>query len=171
VNAVLPDSGDGDTASSLVRSHISAANCAGCHARIDPLGVALEHYDAIGEWRDEEPAWVDPANPGRSAEAVQKKFKLYAVWTPVPRFPIDDSFRMGEIEGKGPDAVKRYLMANKDKFARGFTEKLTTYALGRRHLITDEPALKSIRETAMKDDFRLQTVILALVQSELFQIH
>ena len=171
VNAVLPDSGDGDTASSLVRSHISAANCAGCHTRIDPLGMALEHYDVIGEWRDEEPAWVDPANPARSAEAVQKKFKLYAVWTPVPTFPIDDGFRMGEIEGKGPDALKRYLVANKDKFARGFTEKLASYALGRRHLITDEPALKSIRETAMKDDFRLQTLILALVQSELFQIH
>ena len=171
VNAVLPDSGDGDTASSLVLSHVSAANCAGCHARIDPLGMALEHYDVIGEWRDEEPAWVDPANPARNAEAVQKKFKLYAVWTPVPTFPIDDGFRMGEIEGKGPDAVKRYLMANKDRFARGFTEKLASYALGRRHLITDEAALKNIRETAMKDDFRLQTLILALVQSELFQIH
>jgi mono/diheme cytochrome c family protein len=171
VNAVLPDSGDGDTASSLVLSHVSAANCAGCHARIDPLGMALEHYDVIGEWRDEEPAWVDPANPARNREAVQKKFKLYAVWTPVPTFPIDDGFRMGEIEGKGPDALKRYLLANKDRFARGFTEKLASYALGRRHLITDEAALKSIRETAMKDDFRLQTLILALVQSELFQVH
>jgi len=171
VNAVLPDAGDGDTASSLVLSHVSAANCAGCHARIDPLGMALEHYDVIGEWRDEEPAWVDPANPARNAEAVQKKFKLYAVWTPVPTFPIDDGFRMGEIEGKGPDAVKRYLMANKDRFARGFTEKLASYALGRRHLVTDEAALKSISETAMNDDFRLQTLILALVQSELFQIH
>jgi hypothetical protein len=171
VNAVLPDSGDGDTASSLVLSHVSAANCAGCHARIDPLGMALEHYDVIGEWRDEEPAWVDPANPARNREAVQKKFKLYAVWTPVPTFPIDDGFRMGEIEGKGPDALKRYLLANKDRFARGFTEKLASYALGRRHLITDEAALKSIRETAMKDDFRLQTLILALVQSEMFQVH
>jgi mono/diheme cytochrome c family protein len=171
VNAVLPDSGDGDTASSLVLSHVSAANCAGCHARIDPLGMALEHYDVIGEWRDEEPAWVDPANPARNREAVQKKFKLYAVWTPVPTFPIDDGFRMGEIKGKGPDALKRYLLANKDRFARGFTEKLASYALGRRHLITDEAALKSIRETAMKDDFRLQTLILALVQSEMFQVH
>ena len=171
VNAVLPDAGDGDTASSLVRTHISAANCAGCHARIDPLGLALEHFDVIGEWREQEPVWVDPANPARSREAIQKKFKLYAVWTPVPTFPIDDGFRMGEVEGNGPDALKRYLVANKDRFARGFTEKLATYALGRRHLITDEPALKSIRDTAMKDDFRLQTLILALVQSDLFQMH
>lgn len=171
VNAVLPDAGDGDTASSLVRSHISAANCAGCHSRIDPLGIAFEHYDVIGEWRDEEPVWVDPANPARSREAVQKKFKLYAIWTPVPTFPIDDTFSMGGIEGRGPDAVRRYLLASKDRFARGFTEKLASYALGRRHLITDEPALKNIRETAMKDDFRFQSLILAVVQSELFQIH
>jgi hypothetical protein len=169
VNGVLPDDGAGETASSMVRAHVSAANCAGCHSRIDPLGLALEHYDAIGEWRDDEPVWVDPANPVRSREAIQKRYKLYAIWTPVPRFPIDDSFALGGVEGKGAAAVKKYLVANRDKFATGFTEKLATYALGRRLLLTDEPALHAVRDAALADGFRFQTLILALVESDLFQ--
>ena len=168
VAGVLPDDGTGETASSMVRAHVSAANCAGCHQRIDPLGLALEHYDAIGEWRDEEPVWVDPANPLRSAEAIKTRYKLYSTSSPVPRFPIDDSFSMGGVKGAGPAAVKQYLVANRDKFATGFTEKLATFALGRRLLLTDEPKLHAVRDAAAADEFRLQTLILALVQSDLF---
>jgi hypothetical protein len=169
VNAVLPDDGTGETASSMVRSHVSAANCAGCHNRIDPLGLALEHYDAIGEWRDDEPVWVDPANPVRNQEAIKKRYKLYAVWSPVPRFPIDDAFAMGAVKGNGADAVKQYLVANRDRFATGFVEKLAIYSLGRRLLLTDEPQLHAVRDAALADEFRFQKVIEALVQSDLFQ--
>jgi hypothetical protein len=153
----------------MVRSHVSAANCAGCHNRIDPLGLALEHYDAIGEWRDDEPVWVDPANPVRNQEAIKKRYKLYAVWSPVPRFPIDDAFAMGAVKGNGADAVKQYLVANRDRFATGFVEKLAIYSLGRRLLLTDEPQLHAVRDAALADEFRFQKVIEALVQSDLFQ--
>ena len=169
VAGVLPDDGTGETASSMVRSHVSAANCAGCHQRIDPLGLALEHYDAIGEWRDDEPVWVDPANPVRNQEAIKNRYKLYAIWTPVPRFPIDDSFSMGSVKGEGAAAVKKFLMANRDRFATGFVEKLATYALGRRLLLTDEPQLHAVRDAAVADDFRFQALIVALVKSDLFQ--
>ena len=168
VNGVLPDSGTGDTASSLIRTHVKEANCAGCHQRIDPFGLALERFDVIGEQRAKEPLWVDPANPARSAEALRKRLNL-AKYTPFPEFQIDDSFRLGGIEGRGPDAVKKYLVAHKDRFATGFTEKLAMFALGRRHLMTDEPQLHAIRTAAMKDDFRFRTLVLELVQSPLFQ--
>lgn len=168
VAGVLPDDGTGETASSMVRSHVSAANCAGCHSRIDPLGLALEHYDAIGEWRDDEPVWVDPANPVRNPEAIKKRYKLYSTSTPVPRFPIDDSFSMGGVKGEGAAAVKAFLVAQREKFATGFVEKLATYALGRRLLLTDEPQLNAVRDAAVADEFRFQTLIIALVTSDLF---
>ena len=168
VNAVLPDSGTGDTASSLIRTHAKEANCAGCHQRIDPFGFALERFDVIGEQRVKEPLWVDPANPARSVDALRAKLKL-GKYAPFLEFEIDDTFRMGGIEGKGPDAVKQYLVANKERFATGFTEKLAMFALGRRHLMTDEPQLKSIRTAAMKDGFRFRTLITELVQSPMFQ--
>lgn len=169
VAGVLPDDGGGETASAMVRAHVSAANCAGCHSRIDPLGLALEHYDAIGEWRQVEPVWVDPANPARNPEAIKKRYNLYSTSTPVPTFPIDDSFSMGGVKGKGAAAVKEYLVANCDKFATGFTEKLATFALGRRLLLTDEPAVHVVRDAALAADFRFQALILALVESDLFQ--
>jgi hypothetical protein len=60
-------------------------------------------------------------------------------------------------------------MANREKFATGFVEKLATYALGRRLLLTDEPQLQAVRDAAVADDFRFQALIVALVKSDLFQ--
>lgn len=168
VNGVLPDTTSGTTAAEKLKLHRNAANCAGCHSRIDPLGVALENFDAIGEWRDREPPHIDPASPATNLAAVREKLKLKK-YDPLPTFPIDTTFQMGGIEGQGAPAVKQYLVANKDKFARGFTEKLATYALGRRPLLTDEPELARIRTTAEKDQFRFRTLILALIESPLFQ--
>ncbi len=170
VAGIIPDASKGGSAVERLKLHRNLANCAGCHQKIDPLGLALENYDVIGEWRDKEPTWTDPANPGASAEALRKKLGLSAS-QPLPSFPIDTSFSMGGIEGRGVEALKKYLMANKDRFARGFTEKLATYALGRKLLLTDEPELATIRTAAEKDDFRFQTLIVELVQSKLFQSH
>jgi hypothetical protein len=100
--------------------------------------------------------------------AVRAKLKLKK-YDPLPTYPIDVTFRMGDFEAQGPNGLKKYLVANKEKFARGFSEKLLTYALGRRYLITDEPELARLREKAMKDQFRFQTLILALVENPLFQ--
>lgn len=168
VNGVLPDTTGGTTAAEKLKLHRNAANCAGCHARIDPFGLALENFDVIGEWRDREPPHIDPANPTSNEAAVRAKLNLKK-YDPLPTSAIDVTFQMGDFEAQGPNGLKQYLVANKGKFARGFSEKLLTYALGRRHLITDEPELARLRETAMKDQFRFQTLILAFVENPLFQ--
>jgi hypothetical protein len=170
VAGIIPDASRGGSAVERLKLHRNLANCAGCHQKIDPLGLALENYDAIGEWRDKEPTWADPANPGSSPEALRKKLGLSG-GQPLPSFPIDTSFSMGGIDGKGVEGLKKYLLANKDRFARGFTEKLATYALGRKLLLTDEPDLLAIRTAAAKDNFRFQTLIVELVQSKTFQSH
>ena len=168
VNGVLPDTAAGNTVAEKLRLHRNAPNCAGCHQRIDPLGAALENFDVIGEWRDREPPHIDPASPSANLAAVRARLKLKK-YDPLPTYPIDVTFRMGGIEGEGVPALKRYLLANKDRFARGFTEKLAAYALGRRHLITDEPELERIRTAAAKDGFRFRSLIVALVESPMFQ--
>jgi hypothetical protein len=168
VSGIIPDTSKGGSAVERLKLHRAAPNCAGCHQRIDPLGLALENYDAIGEWRDQEPMWADPANPDASVEALRKKLRLGPT-AALPEFPIDASFRMGGVEGKGPEALKKYLLANKDRFARGFTEKLATYALGRKLLLADEPELAAVRGAAVQEEFKFQALVLALVQSKLFQ--
>ncbi|WP_439624688.1 DUF1592 domain-containing protein [Gemmata sp.] len=168
VAGVLPDTTAGTTAAEKLKLHRDAPNCAGCHARIDPFGLALENFDAIGEWRDREPPHIDPASPVANLAATRARLKL-TQYQPLPTFPIDTTFSLGGVEGQGVPALKKYLAANRDKFARGFSEKLATYALGRRTLVTDEPELARVREAALKDGFRFQALVLALVESPLFQ--
>ncbi len=170
VNGVLPDTAEGVTVTEKLKLHRNAPNCAGCHQRIDPYGVALENFDVIGEWRDREPPHIDPANPANTVAAVRARLKLKGDG-PLPDFPIDNTFTMGTFEGQGVTALKQYLMTNKDKFARGFTEKLTAYALGRKHLITDEPDLDKIRAKANQENFGFQSLIVSLVESPLFLKH
>lgn len=167
VGDILPETSKAGSAVERLKAHRALPNCAGCHQKIDPLGLALENYDAIGEWRDREPTWIDPANPAASGEALRRTLGLQP-YQPLPAFAIDASFRMGDVEGQGVAALKKYLVANKDRFARGFTEKLATYALGRKLLLNDEAELAAIRDAAVKDEFRFQTLLLALVQSKMF---
>lgn len=170
VNGMLPETIEANTAVEQFAKHSSAANCAGCHARIDPLGKALEHFDVIGEWRDREELWTDPGSPVRSPAVMRQRFKLDR-WDPLPRFPIDDSFTIGGFSGRGDADLKKYLMANRERFARGFSERLLSYALGRRHLLRDDAELDRLVKSTMKDGFRFQDVIVALVETPLFQVH
>lgn len=65
--------------------------------------------------------------------------------------------------------MKQCLVANREKVARGFNEKLLTHSLGLRHVLTDENELTGIRAIAERDNFRFQALILAFVEFKLFQ--
>lgn len=122
-------------------AHRKRPDCAGCHRRIDPLGFALENYDAAGIWRDtyKNGRVVDPSGTlfGRRKFASIVEFK---------------------------DA----LLAEKDRFARALASHLLSFALGRETDVADSLALDQIvRETAA-DNYRFQTLIRQVVLSESF---
>ena len=102
---LLEESKDALASASLrerLEMHRAHPDCAGCHAKMDPIGFALENYDAIGRWRDTDGA-----------------------------FPIDPSGKIvGGIEVAAPEDLKKALV-QKDKFVETLSEKLLTYALGR----------------------------------------
>ena len=115
--------------------------CAGCHASIDPLGFALENFDAVGRWRD-----VD---------------ELYR--------PIDASGVLADgTEFDGVVAFRNAIVAHPDWFVTSFTEKLLTYALGRGLEPYDMPAVRRIIDDAAPD-YRLVDVILGITRSVPFQ--
>ena len=128
--------------------HRNEATCASCHAKIDPLGLALENYDAIGAWRD-----------------VQNGEGFRANKAP----PIDAS---GELPGgrtfTGPAEFKQALLAEKDRFARAFAEQMLTYALGRPVGYVDNTTLDRLTSTLAANEYRLQSLITAIVSSEPF---
>ena len=116
--------------------------CAGCHAMMDPLGLALENFDAVGKWRA-----LDESGG-----------------------PIDASGAMPDgTKFDGADGLRQALLGS-DRFVMTLTEKLMTYALGRGVDYYDEPAVRGIVRTASRDDFRFVSLIRGVVQSVPFQM-
>ena len=116
--------------------------CASCHARMDPIGFALENYDAIGRWRTKDAGSVIDA---------------------TGKLPDGTKFN-------GPAELKKILLTgHRDEYVTNVTEKLLTYALGRGLESYDAPAVRTIMREAAKDDFRLPALINAIINSKSFQ--
>ncbi len=141
----LPDRGEGGEPASVrerLERHRANPACAGCHAPMDPLGFALENFDAIGLWR-------------ATSEAGQ---------------PIDASATMPGGEAfEGPAGLRRVLLSRGEDFAATVTEKLLAYALGRGLEYTDRPAVRRILRDAAADDYRWSSIVLGIVRSTPFQ--
>jgi hypothetical protein len=109
---------------------------------MDPLGFALENYDAIGAWR-----------------------------TTDLTHPIDASARLPDGTAfEGPAGLRALLLSQQDQFVQTVTEKLLTYALGRQLEYYDAPVVREITRGAAADDHRWSSVILAIVRSMPFQM-
>lgn len=115
--------------------------CAGCHAIIDPPGLALENFDPIGRWRD--------TDAGQPVDAT----------TTLP----------GGIPVSGPSGLREALLSRPELFVATFTQKLMVYALGRRLEAEDMPAVRRIVREAARDDYRFSSIVLAIVRSPQFQ--
>ena len=128
--------------------HRTDPNCAGCHRRIDPLGLAFDNYDAIGRWR-----MVESVREGTGSD---------------PR--IDSSGEL--VDGrKFADAggLKKLLLDDRDKFAAAFLEKLATYALRRGVTFGDRADLKELAGRSKPGGYKLATLVESLVMSDLFR--
>ena len=144
----VPPTGNKITIRQRIEAHAQNANCAACHRTIDPLGLAFDQYDAIGQWRTHElvPTGVG-ANPLVDASGVLPDGRKFA-----------DSVQF-----------KQLLMTDRDRIARAFIEHLCTYALRRVLTVDDRDDVQSIVETARKKQYRLKDIIQAVATSELFQ--
>ncbi len=141
----LPDRGEGGEPASVrerLERHRANPACAGCHAPMDPLGFALENFDAIGTWRAD-------------SEAGQ---------------PIDASATMPSgVAFEGPAGLRQVLLSRGEDFAAAVTDKLLAYALGRGLEYTDRPAVRRILRDAEADDYRWSSIVLGIVKSTPFQ--
>jgi mono/diheme cytochrome c family protein len=131
-----------------LESHRSDPNCAACHRKIDPLGLAFENYDAIGRWRTEE-ILTDGAGADPKLD---------------PSGELPDGRKFDDAAG-----LKHLMLDDADKFAEAFTEKLADYALRRGMTFTDRMELKQIALQSKANDYKLASLIESVVDSDLFQ--
>jgi hypothetical protein len=125
-----------------LEQHRKNAVCATCHSRIDPLGFALENFDAIGRWRD--------VSDGAAVDASGA---------------LPDGTRLDGVTG-----LRNYVLSHREQFVDTLTQKLMTYALGREVEYYDLPAVRKIVRGAAADDDRWSGIILGIVKSMPFQM-
>ena len=142
----LQEAGAGGAPATTVRERMEAhrqnAVCAGCHAQMDPIGFALENFDAIGKWRESEfGLLIDAAGA------------------------LPDGTRLD-----GPVELRKTLVRRHPEFVHTLVEQLLTYALGRGPEHYDRPAIRRIVADAAAHDYRWSALILGLVDSVPFRM-
>jgi hypothetical protein len=140
-----------------LNAHQEQPQCASCHRKIDPIGFGMENFDAAGKWRDIERI-VTVSRKGQRSYDKRRSHKIDA---------------SGQIHGGREftdyNSLRDVVTDREDDFARGFTEHLIAYGLGRNFAFTDQDLADSIMKTAKKDSYAVSAFIAALVQSEEFR--
>ena len=143
----FPENKDGEkarTVREIMEQHRAKPACNACHGVMDPLGFALENFDAIGEWRTRD----------RYAGTVIDASGQLVDGTPIG----------------GPADLRKALTNRPEQFVRTFTEKLMTYALGRTVEYYDMPVVRQIVRDAAKDNYRFSSIVSGIVKSAPFQM-
>jgi len=125
--------------------HRAEPSCNMCHGVIDPLGLALENFNAIGQWREKD----------RWANSVIDAAGQLASGQPV----------------KGPEDVRAALISRPEQFVQTITEKLMTYALGRTTEYHDMPTVRDIVHNSAQEGYTFASLVMGIVQSPQFQMN
>ncbi|MDF1751787.1 MAG: DUF1592 domain-containing protein [Verrucomicrobiales bacterium] len=131
-----------------LEAHAQDANCAACHAKIDPFGLAFDQYDAIGQFR--------------THERVEKGKGDDPLADPSGTLPDGRKFANAE-------EFKQLLHADRDRFLHAFVEHLCTYSLRRVLTVDDEGDILAIVDAAKQKNYQLQDVVRAVAVSELLK--
>jgi hypothetical protein len=160
------DSTDPDFASLPIRQqleqHRADPACADCHRGIDPWGIALENFDAVGQWRDQ---IHRPTGKRGKKKRDQKRDQS------VPGIPVDSKTTLpGNHEIDGIAGLQKHLCTvRREQFVHALTSKFATYALGRSLEFGDESELEKIADRFAAEGFKLGSLIREIVESELFR--
>jgi hypothetical protein len=152
VKALVTDTSGATTVREALAAHQDSASCASCHSRIDPIGLALENYDAAGNWR---------------ARYVRGRPEPGVPFAPEPVDPtgdLPDGVRLAS-----PRDLKQHLLAHSAMFTRCLATKLLEYATGRRLSVGDARVVEQIVQDEPRDGYGFRDLLVALVQSEVFR--
>ena len=142
VQPVEPDTRGVKTIRELMAKHRTIQTCNECHRKIDPIGLAMENFDHVGRFRTR-----------------------YSKLSPIdPSGEMPDGSRFNGVNG-----IRSYLLARPDQFTRCLTEKLMTYALGRRLAFVDRGDIDRIVSQSAESGYGFRDVIKRVVTSEAFR--
>jgi hypothetical protein len=162
VPSVEPDIRGATTIRELLAKHTGSGTCAGCHAKFDPVGFALENFDVMGAWRDRY----------RSMAKGEKITGFDPAGHPYTYFvgaTVDASGKLpGGAAFRDIHELKRALRANPRQLAKNLVEQLVLHATGTPVGFADRPEVEALLDACAPDGFRVRDLLLALVRSSLF---
>jgi len=125
-----------------IEQHRASPTCAGCHKIMDPIGLAMENFDAVGRWRTiDEGVTIDPSGQLVDGTAIN-----------------------------GPSSLRKAMLDRQDVFVAAITEKLMMYGVGRETKYSDMPTVRAVMRDAAKNRYRFSDLILGVVKSAPFQM-
>jgi hypothetical protein len=126
-----------------LEAHRANPSCKGCHQSFEPMGLAMENFDAVGAWRT-----LDAGQPID------------------PTGVTNDGTQLTSLA-----SLRDFAVANGEVFAQSVTDKLLSYALGRGLEYEDMPMVRSITREAAKDDYRFSSLLMGVIQSPAFTMN
>ena len=138
-----PEGAKPTTLRARLEAHRANPTCASCHNMFEPMGLAMENFDAVGAWRTKDAGIpIDPTGV------------------------ITDGTQL-----EGVHSLRELTVRNGDQFARATIEKLLTYALGRGVVYEDMPLVRAIAREAAEDDYRFSSVLMGIIESPAFTMN
>ncbi|MFT5468101.1 MAG: hypothetical protein ACI8UO_003209 [Verrucomicrobiales bacterium] len=164
IGSIEPDVRGATTIREQLEKHRQNPSCAGCHAKMDPYGFALESFDVVGEWRGKY-----RVVGGEGSNEERKKVNGHAIEY-HGGLPVDCT---GQLPDGRPfddvNALRTMLAGDPDRLAQAFLAQLATYATGASVSFADRAAIAAILEKTKADEHGLRSLIHELIQSELFR--
>jgi len=138
-----PEGGPPPSLRAMLEQHRTNPVCASCHRMFEPMGLAMENFDAVGKWRTE-----DAGNPIDPSDAITDGTRL-----------------------EGLHSLRELAVRKSDMFARVLTDKLLTYAIGRGLGDEDMPLIRQITRNAAAEDYRFSSLVMGVIQSPAFTMN
>jgi hypothetical protein len=163
VAAVEPDIRGAKTIRDLLSLHTKSKSCAACHARFDPVGFALENFDILGGWRARYRG-LEEGEPISGIDRAGHDFSYTLAG------PVDASAKL--LNGpsfKDVNELKAILASDPRQLGRNMLHQFTLYATGTPVRYSDRPEIESLLDACASDGYRVQDLMLALVQSRIFR--
>ena len=133
------------TVRELMAKHRASPTCSSCHSIMDPLGFALENFDAVGMWRDKD------RFAGTAIDSAGE---------------LPDGAKIN-----GPDDLRNALLRRPEQFVQTFVEALLTYSMGRTREYYDMPTVRQIVRASSAKDYKFSAIVEAVVNSDQFKMH
>jgi hypothetical protein len=159
-----------------IEQHRSNQSCNHCHSRVDPWGIPLEQYDALGLYRTKYMPLATTAGKKNAGDETDKKTKKKARQDAKGQ-PTSGSGPVVDAKTELPDGckvdgvedLKKYILTEgRQRFARAIVRKTLSYSLGRSLEVADQPLVEDLTRSFTASDYRFKALVLAIVQSEPF---